>query len=131
MGWILMSSNKENFSLHLKVKEDSVKTFEALKELQQLGYAGTDSTITFNGVCVPAGYCVDFQNFIVTYGAIISGDHASVYEQVPEELGRTDAIRFLALCSNSMAKQGRSPIEKEDVANFLEYRASQKSGGQK
>ena len=45
-----------------------------------------DSTIVYKRVRVPAGYCTDFHNFIITYGAIISGDHASIYEQVPEDL---------------------------------------------
>lgn len=127
----IRQTSEKNFCVQLVVKDDVVATFEALTKLKELGYAGNDSKIVFNGVLVPAGYCVDFQNFIVTYGAIVSGDQASIFEQVPESLSRRDAIKFLAQCSNSMEKQGREPIERDDVANFLEYRASQKSSGQK
>ena len=114
-----MEKNKK-FSLELTVKNDGVvETFDSLKQLQEMGYAGVDSTIVYKRVRVPAGYCTDFHNFIITYGAIISGDHASIYEQVPEYLDYDNTLRFLATCTMSLEKCEREGLSKEDVLNFL------------
>lgn len=123
-----MSKEKNKcFSVELTVKNDEVvETFDSLKELQEAGIAGVDSTIVYKRVRVPAGYCVDFHNFMVTYGAIISGDHASIFEQVPESLGYDDILRFLVICSLSLEKQERLGLAKEDVVNFLELRKMKK-----
>ena len=113
----------ENFSLELTVKNNAVvETFDSLKELQEMGFAGVDSTIVYKRVRVPAGYCADFHNFIITYGAIISGDHATVFEQVPEELDYDNTLKFLATCSISLEKCDRVGLSQDDVINFLEYR---------
>ena len=117
-----MEKNK-NFSLELTVKNNEVvETFDSLKQLQEMGYAGVDSTIVYKRVRVPAGYCTDFHNFIITYGAIISGDHASIYEQVPEDLDYDNTLRFLATCTMSLEKCEREGLSKEDVLNFLSMR---------
>lgn len=117
-----MEKNKK-FSLELTVKNDEVvETFDSLKQLQEMGYAGVDSTIVYKRVRVPAGYCTDFHNFIITYGAIISGDHASIYEQVPEDLDYDNTLRFLAICTMSLEKCEREGLSKEDVLNFLSMR---------
>ena len=59
------SNKTSNFSVELTVKNnDVVETFDSLKELQEMGYAGVDSTIVYKKVRVPAGYCTDFHNFI-------------------------------------------------------------------
>lgn len=123
-----MSKEKNKcFSVELTVKNNEVvETFDTLKELQENGIAGVDSTIVYKRVRVPAGYCVDFHNFIVTYGAIISGDHASIFEQVPDSLGYDDTLRFLATCSLSLEKQERLGLAQEDVINFLELRKLKK-----
>ena len=113
-----MEKNKK-FSLELTVKNDEVvETFDSLKQLQEMGYAGVDSTIVYKRVRVPAGYCTDFHNFIITYGAIISGDHASIYEQVPEDLDYDNTLRFLATCTMSLEKCEREGLSKEDVLNI-------------
>lgn len=117
-----MEKNKK-FSLELTVKNNEVvETFDSLKQLQEMGYAGVDSTIVYKRVRVPAGYCTDFHNFIITYGAIISGDHASIYEQVPEDLDYDNTLRFLAICTMSLEKCEREGLSKEDVLNFLSMR---------
>lgn len=116
----------KNFTMELTVKDDPVVTFDTLKELQNMGYAKEDSTIVYKRVRVPAGYCTDFHNFIITYGAIISGDHASVFEQVPEELERDNILRFLATCSLSLEKCERPGLSQDDVINFLELRKQKK-----
>lgn len=117
-----MEKNKK-FSLELTVKNDEVvETFDSLKQLQEMGYAGVDSTIVYKRVRVPAGYCTDFHNFIITYGAIISGDHASIYEQVPEDLDYDNTLRFLAICTMSLEKYEREGLSKDDVLNFLSMR---------
>ena len=115
-----------NYSLELVVKGDAIVTFDTLKKLQELGYAREDSTIVYKKVRVPAGFCTDFQNFIVTYGSIVSGDHAGVFGQVPDGLNNNDAVRFLGVCSLSLEKCGRSGLSKDDVVNYLQYRDSQK-----
>ena len=127
-----MGKNKK-FSLELTVKNDEVvETFDSLKELQEMGYAGVDSTIVYKRVRVPAGYCSDFHNFIITYGAIISGDHASIYEQVPEDLDYHNTHRFLATCTMSLEKCEREGLSKDDVMNFLAMRGlTKKEGPQK
>lgn len=127
-----MEKNKK-FSLELTVKNDEVvETFDSLKQLQEMGYAGVDSTIVYKRVRVPAGYCIDFHNFIITYGAIISGDHASIYEQVPEDLDYDNTLRFLAICTMSLEKCEREGLSKEDVLNFLSMRGlTKKEGPQK
>ena len=117
-----MEKNKK-FSLELTVKNNEVvETFDSLKQLQEMGYAGVDSTIVYKRVRIPAGYCTDFHNFIITYGAIISGDHASIYEQVPEDLDYDNTLRFLATCTMSLEKCEREGLSKEDVLNFLSMR---------
>lgn len=123
----------KNFSVELRVKVggDSEPTFVALKELQSLGYANEDSTILLKNVRVPAGYCSDFQHFIVTYGAIVSGDHALTFDQIPSDFSELKTVKFLAVCSTSMESQGRVGFTQDEVKNFLEYRKSQKSLGQK
>lgn len=130
-----MSTNEQgkNYVLNLAVKPegDPVATFNDLKELQKLGYAHNGSSIIYKGVCVPAGYCVDYRNFIVTHSAIVSGDQALIYEQVPTDLERDDIVQFLLVCARSLKKQGRVPLTKEDVMTFIEYRESQKKEGQK
>ena len=124
-----MEKNKK-FSLELTVKNDEVvETYDSLKELQDLGYAGEDSTIVYKRVRVPAGYCVDFHNFIITYGAIISGDHASIYEQVPENLDYDNTLRFLAICTRSLEKCEREGLSRDDVMNFLAMRGLVKEEG--
>lgn len=128
---MLVSERNRNFSVELCVKKNSEPTFYALKELQEIGYAHEDSTIVFNGIRVPAGYCADFQQFIVTYSAIVSGDHALVYDQIPLEFSELDAAKFLAVCSKSMESQGREPFSQSEVSDFFEYRRSQKSFRQK
>ena len=127
-----MEKNKK-FSLELTVKNDEVvETFDSLKQLQEMGYAGVDSTIVYKRVRVPAGYCTDFHNFIITYGAIISGDHASIYGQVPEDLDYDNTLRFLATCTMSLEKCEREGLSKEDVLNFLAMRGlTKKEGPQK
>lgn len=127
-----MEKNKK-FSLELTVKNDEVvETFDSLKELQEMGYAGVDSTIVYKRVRVPAGYCTDFHNFIITYSAIISGDHASIYEQVPEDLDYDNTLRFLATCTMSLEKCEREGLSKDDVMNFLAMRGlTKKEGPQK
>ena len=127
-----MGKNKK-FSLELTVKNDEVvETFDSLKELQEMGYAGVDSTIVYKRVRVPAGYCSDFHNFIITYGAFISGDHASIYEQVPEDLDYDYTLRFLATCTMSLEKCEREGLSKDDVMNFLAMRGlTKKEGPQK
>ena len=127
-----MEKNKK-FSLELTVKNDEVvETFDSLKELQEMGYAGVDSTIVYKRVRVPAGYCKDFHNFIITYGAIISGDHASVFEQVPEELDYDNTLRFLVTCTKSLESCEREGLSKDDVINFLAMRGlTKKEGPQK
>ena len=127
-----MGKNKK-FSLELTVKNDEVvETFDSLKELQEMGYAGVDSTIVYKRVRVPAGYCTDFHNFIITYSAIISGDHASIYEQVPEDLDYDNTLRFLATCTMSLEKCEREGLSKDDVMNFLAMRGlTKKEGPQK
>lgn len=126
-----ISERNKNFSVELCVRKNSEPTFYALKELQEIGYAREDSTILFNGVRVPAGYCSDFQQFIVTYSAIVSGDHALIYDQIPLEFSELDAAKFLATCSKSMESQGREAFSQTEVRDFFEYRKSQKSFGQK
>lgn len=118
----------KDFSVELYVKNggDAGLTFEKLKELQELEYAYSDSTIVLNGVRVPAGYCEDFHHFITTYGAIIVGDHALIYDQILDEFSDSDAVKFLAICSNSMKSQGRTPFTKVEVKDFLEYRSFKK-----
>ena len=117
-----MEKNKK-FSLELTVKNNEVvETFDSLKQLQEMVYAGVDSTIVYKRVRVPAGYCTDFHNFIITYGAIISGDHASIYEQVPEDLDYDNTLRFLATCTMSLEKCEREGLSKDDVLNFLSMR---------
>ena len=126
------SNKTSNFSVELTVKNnDVVETFDSLKKLQEMGYAGVDSTIVYKNVRVPAGYCTDFHNFIITYGAIISGDHASVFEQVPEDLEKDDVLRFLVTCSQSLEKCDRLGLSRDDVVNFLDYRESQKNSESK
>ena len=127
-----MEKNKK-FSLELTVKNDEVvETFDSLKELQEMGYAGVDSTIVYKRVRVPAGYCADFHNFIITYGAIISGDHASVFEMVPEGLDYDNTLKFLVTCSMSLEKCDRDGLSRDDVVNFLAMRGlSKKEGPQK
>lgn len=120
-----------NYSVQLIVKDNAVVTFNTLKELQALGYAREDSTIVYKKVRVPAGFCTDFQNFIMTYGSIISGDHAGVFGQVPEELSDNDAVRFLGVCTLSLERCGRPGLSKDDVVNYLQYRNSQKKSGHK
>ena len=115
-----------NYTVQLIVKDDAVITFNTLKDLQALGYAREDSTIIYKKVCIPAGFCTDFQNFIMTYGSIISGDHAGVFGQVPEYLSDNDAVRFLGVCSLSLEKCGRAGLSKDDVINYLQFRKSQK-----
>lgn len=115
------------FAMELTVKDNEVvETFDALKELQGAGYAGVDSTIVYKRVRVPAGYCEDFHNFMVTYGAIISGAHASVFEQVPDSLEYDDVIRFLATRSLSLEKCDKEGLSQDDVINFLELRKLKK-----
>lgn len=126
-----VSEKSKNFSVELCVKHNSEPTFYALKELQEIGYAHEDSTILFNGVRVPAGYCTDFQQFIVTYSAIVSGDHSLVYDQIPLDFSELDAAKFLATCSKSMESQGREAFTQDEVRDFFEYRRSQKKSGQK
>ena len=42
------SNKTSNFSVELTVKNnDVVETFDSLKELQEMGYAGVDSTIVY------------------------------------------------------------------------------------
>lgn len=134
MGDAINSQKNENFSVQLNVNSHadddaraSVETFEALKELQKIGFADSYSTIVFNGIHVPAGCCVDYQHFIVTYGAIQSGDHALVYDQVLEDFDTVLAVHFIAVCSQSMKRIGRVPFDKDEVKDFLRYRASIKS----
>ena len=115
-----------NYSVQLIVRDDVVVTFNALKDLQALGYARDDSTIIYKKVRVPAGYCTDFQNFIVTYSSIISGNHAGIFGQVPEQLSDSDVVRFLGVCSLSLEKCGRDGLTKDDVVNYIQYRRSQK-----
>ena len=65
LGVIFVEKNKK-FSLELTVKNDEVvETFDSLKQLQEMGYAGVDSTIVYKRSRVPAGYCTDFHNFII------------------------------------------------------------------
>ena len=127
-----MEENKKDYSIELTVEDSPVVTFDALQKLKELGYAGNDSTIVLKGVRVPAGYCPDFQSFIVTHGAIVSGDQALIFEQVPENLNRADIIKFLLTCSKSLEKCGRLGLMRSEVKKFLEYRASQiKNRGQR
>ncbi len=126
-----ITERNKNFSVELRVKGNSEPTFYALKELQEIGYAYEDSTIVLNGVRVPAGYCNDFQQFIVTYGAIVSGNHALVYDQIPSDMSEIDVAKFLVVCSKSMEDQGRDAFTQSEVRDFLEYRRFQKSSGQK
>ena len=42
----------------------------------------------------------------MTYGSIISGDHAGVFGQVPEYLSDNDAVRFLGDNINELKEEG-------------------------
>lgn len=119
----------KNFSVELVVKEDPGETYTALDELKKLGYADNDSTIVFKNVRVPAGYCENFRDFMVTYGAIVTGDHALLFDQVGEDFTVRDAVHFLGVCSNSMKRCGREGFTNNEVRSFLEYRKSQNTSG--
>lgn len=120
-----------NFSVQLIVKNNPVVTFKFLKGLQDLGYANNDSTIVANRIRVPAGYCTDYSHFLATYNAIRTGDRATVYDLVPKDLDDSAVVRFIGICSSSMRVMGFESFTNDEVRNFLQYRASQQSRGQK
>lgn len=121
--------NDGGFHVNLTVKtgENSADAFAFLKKLRESGYAASDSTIILGKACVPAGYCSDYKAFMSTYSAIVVGDQPAIFELVPEELNKFEATRFLAVCSKSMENLGRDGFHRDDIQNFLEYRASKKN----
>lgn len=120
------------FSVQLNVKDNPVTTFKFLKGLQDLGYANKDSMIVVNRVRVPAGYCSDYIHFLTIYNAIQTGDRATVYDLVPDDLDVSDVVHFIGICSSSMKSIGFESFTNDEVRNFLQYRqASQQNRGQK
>lgn len=87
------------FSLDFRVLAGGgvVDTFLAVKKYQALNLAGKDTSITFNDVCVPAGYFSDARDWFKLYTSIVSNE--ATYSDIIKSLpyGITDEERELML----------------------------------
>lgn len=118
-----MKENSQiNYSLDFRVTSGSVKdTFVSMKKCQELGIADREASITLNGICLPAGYYDEFEDYFKLYSAVIHMNVPAVIEYLPEDLSSNEASRALQMCSLGMQDYG-VVLNDSDIDRIVEER---------
>lgn len=118
----MKDGSKINYSLDFCVKCGSViDTFLAMKQCQELGVADREASITFNGICLPAGYYDEFNDYFRLYSAVLHINVSEVVESLPKDLSPVEASRALQMCALGMQDYGEV-LSYSDIDSIIEER---------
>jgi len=108
---------KNGYTVDLKMLPggDANATFTQLKALQTLGIADTFSSITFNGITLPAGAFDTFEQYFQVYGAVASNNLSNIMSLLPANLPPMALDNILNSISRESVKAGKAGFTPDEI----------------